>query len=179
MGQHIIENIGHKVTSHGDQGHKVALTGRLALTNSLVHLLVAGHIADQKGGQIDSGITGIGRTLLGNVLGVVQGGAGDVFGGGQAQEAGQVSAGGKTRDIGQLTDQSQGVADPGARDAFDQRGFGTLFDQAIAQFEEMLLLLAESVQVIEQVMDSPAEDLAPDGASDDVLALGQQVLDIG
>ena len=100
LSKHIIQDVGDEITSDGDQGDEVALAGWFTVSDGLVHLLVTGHVTTQELGHIDQGITSIGGTMFGDAFGFVEGGAGDVLGGGQAEEAGQVRAVREARNIG-------------------------------------------------------------------------------
>ena len=68
---------------------------RLAAFDALAHHLIARHTLTEVLSHVDSSVAAIGRALLGDALGAVEGHVGDVLAGGQTQEAGQVFATGE------------------------------------------------------------------------------------
>ncbi len=108
---HVVEHVGREMAGDGHEGDEMAFVRWFAVGNALVHGVVVGHLVAQVVGHIDGGIAGVGRPLFGDVGGLVHGGARDVLGGGQAQEAGQMLAIGETLDIADLADEGQGVAE--------------------------------------------------------------------
>ena len=89
--QHIVQDVGDKVSGDGDDGDPMALAGWLTILDPLVHSAVLGHSATQVVGQVADRVATVAGALFGDVLADVKGGAGNVFGGGQAKEAGQMS----------------------------------------------------------------------------------------
>ena len=119
---HVIEHVGREMAGDGHQGDEMALVRWFAVGNPLVDGVV-GHLVAQVVGHINCGIAGVGRALFGDVGGLVNGGARDVLGGGQAQEAGQMLAIRKTLDVTDLADEGQGVAEARAGGLLEQLGF--------------------------------------------------------
>ena len=70
---HVVEHVGHKVASDGDEGDKVPLARWLTALDAVVHGLVLGHAVAQMQGHVDGGIATVGWALLGDALGLEEG----------------------------------------------------------------------------------------------------------
>ena len=159
----IIEHVRDKVTGDGDDGDEVTLARWLAVLDALIHLLILGHAQAQVSGEVDGGVAGIRRALLGDVFGQEEGGAGDVLAGGETEEAGQVLTIREAVDVTHFADQSQSIADPRSVDSAQQRGLGTGFDQAIAGLEILLLVMLGVLNVLGELADPLMKNLSSDG----------------
>ena len=102
---HIVEHVRDKITRNGDERNEMAFARWLARLDGFIHGLILGHAHGEMQGHVDRRIAAIGRPLLGDVLGVVDGRARNVFAGGQAQEAGGVFAIRKSLDVTEFGDE--------------------------------------------------------------------------
>ena len=89
--KHIVQDVGDKVSGYGDDGDPVPLARGLTVLDPLVHLAVLGHFATQVVGEIADRIATVAGALFGDVFADIKRCAGNVFGSGQAKEAGHMS----------------------------------------------------------------------------------------
>ena len=176
---HVIEHVGNKVAGDGHQSDEMALTRRLAAFDALIHGLIARHTVAEMLSYVDGGVAAVGRALFGDPLGAVEGRAGNMLTGGQAQEAGHVFATGEARDVTDLGDQSQGVADAGSLDRSEQLGLLAVLDQGVAGLEEEGLALLEGGNVLGVGLHQVADRIPSDGPDGGLAGRCEQLLGLG
>ena len=110
------------------------------------------------------------------MLGLVDGRAGNVLTGGQAEKAGDVSTIGKAVEVADLAHEGEGVADTGAGRGLEQLGLRPIFDQCIAGLEQRLLMLVGQSDLGDQIVDPLMNDLTPHRTRDQAVTLIHELL---
>lgn len=175
---HIVEHIGDEIASDGNQSDEVTLARRFARLDALVHLLVLGNALAEMLSHIDSSIAAVGRALLGDALGVEEGSARDMLGGGEAEEADHVVTIGEAVGRADLAYQGQGVADPGAGSLFEQSCLRAILDEAVPRLDEVGFARLGGEDVIDEMESALADDVAADGTGEGLAAEGNEAIGI-
>ena len=162
---HVIQHVADKITGNGHQRDKMSFARWLALFDTPIHLLVLGHIATQLSGQIDSGKTCIGRPLFGNMFSMVEGGAGEVLTGGDAQEARHMLAVGEATGTAQLTNQGQGIANASPLGGLEQYRFRSVRNEGKARLQKILLSFFGLLNIGHEMKRTLADNLATDSST--------------